>query len=77
VGLPVLNIADAIGKAIQKKGLHTVALLRTKYTMEQPFYRKRLKKYGIEIIMQVSIHNKHTLHLTKKSIYYHLWPILI
>ncbi len=48
VGLPVLHIADATGEAIQKKGLRTVALLGTKYTMEQPFYRDRLKKYGVE-----------------------------
>ncbi|HUN53955.1 MAG TPA: aspartate/glutamate racemase family protein [Smithella sp.] len=51
VGLPVLNIADATGRAIQKKGMHKVALLGTKYTMEQPFYRERLKKYGIEVIV--------------------------
>lgn len=51
VGLPVLHIADATGKAVRKKGLHTVALLGTKYTMEQPFYRDRLKKYGIRVVI--------------------------
>jgi len=51
VGLPVLHIADATGEAIQKKGLRTVALLGTKYTMEQPFYRDRLKKYGVKVVI--------------------------
>lgn len=51
VGLPVLHIADATGAAVQRKGLHTVALLGTKYTMEQPFYRDRLKKYGIRVVV--------------------------
>jgi aspartate racemase len=51
VGLPVLHIADATGAAVSKKGLHTVALLGTKYTMEQPFYRDRLKKYGIRVVI--------------------------
>ena len=51
VGLPVLHIADATGAAVQRKGLHTVALLGTKYTMEQPFYRDRLKKYGVRVVI--------------------------
>jgi aspartate racemase len=51
VGLPVLHIADATGEAVQKKGLLTVALLGTKYTMEQPFYRDRLKKYGVKVLI--------------------------
>lgn len=50
VGIPVLHIADATGKAVQKKGLHTVALLGTSYTMEHPFYRERLKRYGINVV---------------------------
>jgi aspartate racemase len=51
VGLPVLHIADATGASVRKKGLHTVALLGTTYTMEQPFYRDRLKKYGIKVVI--------------------------
>jgi aspartate racemase len=51
VGLPVLHIADATGETVRKKGLHTVVLLGTKYTMEQPFYRERLNKYGIKVVI--------------------------
>ena len=51
VGLPVLHIADATGEAIKKKGPRTVALLGTKYTMEQTFYRERLNQYGINVVI--------------------------
>jgi len=50
VGIPVIHIADATGKKVRDRGVCTVALLGTKYTMEQPFYRERLKKYGIKVI---------------------------
>ncbi|MDR3713538.1 MAG: amino acid racemase [Puia sp.] len=43
VKIPVLHIADATGMAIRKKGLKTVALLGTAYTMEE-FYRDILEK---------------------------------
>ena len=51
VGIPVIHIADATGKKVRDKGVRTVALLGTKYTMEQPFYRERLKKYGIKVVI--------------------------
>jgi aspartate racemase len=51
VQIPVLHIADATGEKVNKSGIKTVALLGTKYTMEQNFYRDRLeKKYGLIVI---------------------------
>jgi aspartate racemase len=51
VHIPVLHIADATGEKVNKSGIKTVALLGTKYTMEQNFYRDRLeKKYGLIVI---------------------------
>ncbi|WP_300000363.1 amino acid racemase [uncultured Cedecea sp.] len=41
--LPILHIADATGQVIHNAGLRQVALLGTRYTMEQDFYRGRLK----------------------------------
>jgi aspartate racemase len=51
VGLPVLNIADATGEKVKESGIKTVALLGTKYTMEQNFYRERLEKYGLNVVV--------------------------
>jgi aspartate racemase len=51
VGLPVLRIYDATGAKVNRSGLKKVALLGTKYTMEQPFYRDALaNKYGIQVV---------------------------
>ena len=43
-GVPFLHIADATGRAIEKQGVKNVALLGTRYTMEQDFYRGRLEQ---------------------------------
>jgi aspartate racemase len=51
VGIPVLRIYDVTGAKVNRSGLKKVALLGTKYTMEQPFYRDVLKNtYGIEVV---------------------------
>ncbi|HEJ8282930.1 TPA: aspartate/glutamate racemase [Klebsiella oxytoca] len=42
--VPFLHIADATGRAIIAKGQRRVALLGTRYTMEQDFYRGRLQQ---------------------------------
>jgi len=39
VDIPFLHIADATGTAVKSAALDTVALLGTKFTMEQDFYR--------------------------------------
>ena len=50
--LPFLHIADATGRAIAATGMQRVALLGTRYTMEQGFYRGRLEtQFGIESII--------------------------
>lgn len=52
IKIPILHIADAVGKRIKEKGFKKVALLGTKYTMEANFYKDRAKsKYGIELIV--------------------------
>ncbi|MCR3921539.1 MAG: aspartate/glutamate racemase family protein [Firmicutes bacterium] len=51
-GIPLLHIADAAAGEIRKNGLQKVALLGTKYTMEEDFYKARLaQKHGIEVII--------------------------
>lgn len=52
VKIPVLSIVDAVGEAVHKSGIKTVALLATKFTMEQSFYKEKLeKKYGLKVII--------------------------
>jgi len=52
VTIPLLHIADATAEAIQLAGLNKVALLGTRFTMEQDFYKKRLtESYGLEVLV--------------------------
>lgn len=51
VSVPVIDIADAVGKKIQAKGMKNAGLLGTKFTMEKEFYHKKLEKYGIHAII--------------------------
>jgi aspartate racemase len=50
--IPLLHIADATGKAVVSAGFDTVALLGTKFTMEQKFYRGWLKdNYQLDVLI--------------------------
>ena len=52
VRIPLLHIADATAETIRSSGYETVGLLGTNFTMEQAFYKGRLKeKHGITAII--------------------------
>lgn len=52
VQIPLLHIADATGEVIRAASLKKIALLGTRFTMEQDFYRGRLQdKFGFEVIV--------------------------
>ena len=51
-GVPVLHIADSVGKLITEKKLGTIGLMGTRYAMEKEFYRVRLReRLGIETLI--------------------------
>jgi aspartate racemase len=43
VAIPLLHIADPTGQAIRAAGIRRVGLLGTAFTMEQEFYKDRLR----------------------------------
>jgi aspartate racemase len=50
--LPLLHIADATAAHIQAAGIQTIALLGTRYTMEQDFYKGRLtERFGLNVLI--------------------------
>ena len=51
INIPILHIADATANQIKKSNLHKVGLLGTKYTMEQDFYKARIKSNGIKVLV--------------------------
>ncbi|XVU23573.1 aspartate/glutamate racemase family protein [Actinoplanes sp. CA-054009] len=51
IDIPVLHIADGTARALTADGIQDVALLGTRYTMEQDFYRKRLETKGLNVVV--------------------------
>ncbi|NYD91064.1 aspartate racemase [Sphingomonas melonis] len=52
VGVPLVHIADATAERIVAAGLRRVGLLGTAFTMEQDFYKGRLRDaFGLEVIV--------------------------
>jgi aspartate racemase len=51
ITIPFLHIADATAGAVEKAALRRVALLGTRYTMEEDFYRGRLEARGLEVLV--------------------------
>jgi aspartate racemase len=59
--IPLLHIADATADALLVPGIRTVGLLGTAFTMEQDFYKGRLGRRGLEVLVpdeadRVSVH---------------------
>lgn len=51
-GLAVLHIADPTGEALAASGYRKIALLATRFTMEERFYRHRLEsRFGLETMI--------------------------
>lgn len=51
VQIPLLHIGDAVGQALQWQGVRRAALLGTRFTMEEDFYRQRLaERFAIEVM---------------------------
>jgi len=46
-----LHIGDATASAVRAAGVERVALLGTRYTMEQDFYRDRLEGHGLDVVV--------------------------
>ncbi|MBS0385409.1 MAG: aspartate/glutamate racemase family protein [Proteobacteria bacterium] len=51
IGVPLIHIADVTATALKLRDVRRPVLLATRFTMEQPFYRERLMRHGIEPIM--------------------------
>jgi aspartate racemase len=51
-GIPLFHIVDPTGAEIRRNGLKKVGLIATRFTMEQDFYKDRLReRHGIEAVV--------------------------
>ncbi|RDC60758.1 Aspartate racemase [Alteripontixanthobacter maritimus] len=50
VSVPVINIADCVGEAMEEKGVKSAALIGTRTVMTESFYRRRLVAHGVDLL---------------------------
>jgi len=51
ISIPIVHIAEATASVLQSRGIRKVALLGTKYTMTQDFYKNKITETGIEVVI--------------------------
>ena len=65
ISIPILHIAEMTAEKILEKKMKNIALLGTKYTMEQDFYKSKLIEKGINVI----IPDKNDIEIINNVIY--------
>jgi aspartate racemase len=61
VDIPLLHIADATARALVSNEVHRVGLLGTAFTMELEFYRERIERHNIEVVVP-ELHDRQMVH---------------
>ncbi|MEV0629442.1 aspartate/glutamate racemase family protein [Nonomuraea wenchangensis] len=51
VGVPFVHLVDATARSVAAAGITTVGLLATRFTMEMDFYRDRMRRHGVEVVV--------------------------
>ncbi|MDF2541293.1 MAG: aspartate/glutamate racemase family protein [Herbinix sp.] len=68
ISVPILHIAEVTADVLLNQGLKKVALLGTKYTMEEDFYKQKLIDRGLDVIVP----DKKGRELINHTIYHEL-----
>ncbi|WJH33486.1 aspartate/glutamate racemase family protein [Paenibacillus sp. CC-CFT747] len=68
IDIPIIHIAEATASELLQHKVQKVALLGTKYTMTQDFYKKKLIDSGIEVL----IPNEQEIEVVNDIIYHEL-----
>ena len=62
VDIPLLHIADATARVLERDRVRRVGLLGTAFTMELDFYKQRISdNYGIEVVVP-ELHDRQMVH---------------
>jgi aspartate racemase len=63
VSIPLVHIADVTALAVKERGIKTIGLLGTKFTMEEEFYRGRLSQdHGLEVLIPEEERERDVIH---------------
>jgi aspartate racemase len=58
VDVPFVHLADVVARACAARGLRTVGLLGTSFTMQQPFFVDRLASHGLRVVVPHERHHE-------------------
>jgi len=65
INIPIIHIAEATAQELKKNNITKVALLGTKYTMQQDFYKENIISSGIDVL----IPSENDIEIVNKVIY--------
>ncbi len=51
IGVPLLHLGDTTAEAVKRRGIATVGLLGTRFTMSEEFYRGRMAAHGLRVLV--------------------------
>lgn len=51
IDIPLLHLVDVTAAAVRAAGFDHVALLGTRFTMDEPFYRERMATHGVTVVV--------------------------
>lgn len=51
IGIPLLHLGDTTAEAVKRRGIRTVGLLGTRFTMAEEFYRGRMTGHGLTVLV--------------------------
>ncbi|SDR30807.1 aspartate/glutamate racemase family protein [Thermostaphylospora chromogena] len=51
IGVPFVHIVDATARRVAAAGITRVGLLATRFTMEMDFYRSRMRRHGVDVVV--------------------------
>jgi aspartate racemase len=63
VSVPMLSLLDAVGEAILARGMSTVGLLGTQFTMEKTFYPDALARKGVSVLVPEADDRQYVNHV--------------
>ena len=57
VDIPFVHLADVVAEAAKAKGLSTLGLVGTRFTMERNFFTDRIASHGLEVVVPEARHH--------------------
>jgi aspartate racemase len=61
--VPFIHLADSTAVRIRRAGINQIALLGTRFTMEEDFYISRLRSHGLDVIIP-HLEDRNEIHRT-------------